>query len=167
MIVRALRPVPADTDAAAPAAEVPAAVGVSTTVTETAAAALPTGPVQIPAELAASTVVDPTTLSSAAGTGGDKTSGPVSTANAVCPTRSGTVQQTLATNSGLWGLDRIDTATPSFDGRYSYSSRGAGVNVFVADTGVMVSRGGAGSSEGAGGKQALTRNLLRRLCPAG
>jgi Subtilase family/Peptidase inhibitor I9 len=35
-----------------------------------------------------------------------------------------------------WGLDRIDQRSPALDGRYSYYRTGAGVNVYVIDSGI-------------------------------
>lgn len=44
-----------------------------------------------------------------------------------------------------WGLDRIDQRARSLDGRYSYSSSGAGVRVYVVDTGIATSHAEFGS----------------------
>jgi subtilisin family serine protease len=37
-----------------------------------------------------------------------------------------------------WGLDRIDQRTPVFDGYYDYTLGGRGVNVYLLDTGIMI-----------------------------
>lgn len=47
--------------------------------------------------------------------------------------------QPIALSSGLWGLDRIDEVDLPLDGQYEYGSNGAGVNVYVVDTGIDVS----------------------------
>jgi subtilisin family serine protease len=36
-----------------------------------------------------------------------------------------------------WGLDHIDSKPPGFDGRYVYPGSGAGVNVYILDTGAQ------------------------------
>jgi subtilisin family serine protease len=42
-------------------------------------------------------------------------------------------------NPPSWGLDRIDQASLPLNSSYSYTSTGAGVNVYVIDTGVRIS----------------------------
>lgn len=39
-------------------------------------------------------------------------------------------------NNATWGLDRLDTRTPSYDMQYNYSSTGAGVHAYVLDSGL-------------------------------
>lgn len=54
------------------------------------------------------------------------------------------------TDGGLWGLDRIDDrSSPRLDNNYSYTSTGAGVRVYIIDTGIRTSHqafGGRASS---------------------
>lgn len=38
--------------------------------------------------------------------------------------------------AGNWGLDRIDQASPTYDSRYSYTTTGAGVDIYIIDTGI-------------------------------
>ena len=45
--------------------------------------------------------------------------------------------QTISSR-GLWGLDRIDQRTLPLDNRYSYLGTGAGVRVYIIDTGIDV-----------------------------
>jgi subtilisin family serine protease len=42
-------------------------------------------------------------------------------------------------NSSLWGLDRIDQRTKTLNSAYNYASTGAGVKVYVVDTGIDTS----------------------------
>ncbi len=42
------------------------------------------------------------------------------------------------TEAGLWGLDRIDDqVNPTLDNNYSYTATGAGVKVYIIDTGIL------------------------------
>lgn len=38
--------------------------------------------------------------------------------------------------AGNWGLDRIDQASPTYDSRYNYTTTGAGVDIYIIDTGI-------------------------------
>lgn len=38
--------------------------------------------------------------------------------------------------AGNWGLDRIDQASSTYDSRYSYTTTGAGVDIYIIDTGI-------------------------------
>ena len=38
--------------------------------------------------------------------------------------------------AGNWGLDRIDQASSTLDARYNYTSTGAGVDIYIIDTGI-------------------------------
>lgn len=42
-------------------------------------------------------------------------------------------------NTSLWGLDRIDQRTKTLNSAYNYASTGAGVKVYVVDSGIDVS----------------------------
>jgi hypothetical protein len=53
------------------------------------------------------------------------------------------VDQTIAAPSGSdwstagnWGLDRINQASSTYDSRYSYTTTGAGVDIYIIDTGI-------------------------------
>lgn len=39
-------------------------------------------------------------------------------------------------NAGNWGLDRIDQASSTYDSRYNYTTTGAGVDIYIIDTGI-------------------------------
>ena len=45
--------------------------------------------------------------------------------------------QILRIASVEWNLDRIDQRSPALDGRYNHATAGAGVTVYVLDTGVL------------------------------
>ncbi|MEI8160081.1 MAG: S8 family serine peptidase, partial [Actinomycetes bacterium] len=40
------------------------------------------------------------------------------------------------TNAGNWGLDRIDQTSTPLDARYNYTTTGAGVDMYIIDTGI-------------------------------
>lgn len=44
----------------------------------------------------------------------------------------------IASSTSIWGLDRVDQRSGR-DGRYSFDAEGAGVNVYVVDTGLLMS----------------------------
>jgi len=43
------------------------------------------------------------------------------------------------TTAGNWGLDRIDQASTPLDARYNYTTTGAGVDIYIIDTGIRLS----------------------------
>jgi subtilisin family serine protease len=46
------------------------------------------------------------------------------------------VSQTAVQNSPTWGLDRIDQLAKVGDGKYNYGYTGAGVDIYIIDTGI-------------------------------
>ena len=51
-------------------------------------------------------------------------------------------QNSRSLNSDIpWNLDRIDQRSDVLDGKYSFNSTGKNVNVYVIDTGILVSHG--------------------------
>lgn len=46
----------------------------------------------------------------------------------------------ISSSTSIWGLDRVDQRSGK-DGQYSISDEGAGVNVYVVDTGLLLSHG--------------------------
>ncbi len=44
--------------------------------------------------------------------------------------------QDTQTKPPAWGLDRIDSGSPTFDARYTYDSDGSGTRIYVVDTGI-------------------------------
>ena len=53
------------------------------------------------------------------------------------PDRVVSNKQTVQTNVDAWGLDRVDTRELVLDKRYTYNNDGAGVSVYVIDTGIL------------------------------
>jgi subtilisin family serine protease len=47
------------------------------------------------------------------------------------------VEETDSQSNVGWGLDRIDQRTVTYDNTFSYSTTGAGVNIYILDSGVM------------------------------
>lgn len=47
-----------------------------------------------------------------------------------------TVSQAISSQTGNWGLDRIDQETKNLDGNYTYSSSGLGVTAYIVDSGI-------------------------------
>lgn len=53
--------------------------------------------------------------------------------------RDGPVRATDTQTSAPWGLDRVDQRSRPLDGSYTYDQTGAGISVYVIDTGVRAS----------------------------
>jgi subtilisin family serine protease len=54
------------------------------------------------------------------------------------------VQATATQSNATWGLDRIDQRALPLSGTFTYTPTGAGVNVYIIDTGIRLSHGDFG-----------------------
>ncbi|HZG43267.1 MAG TPA: S8 family peptidase, partial [Longimicrobium sp.] len=54
------------------------------------------------------------------------------------------VQATATQSNATWGLDRVDQRALPLSGTYTYTPTGAGVNVYIIDTGIRLSHGDFG-----------------------
>ncbi|GAX15429.1 proprotein convertase subtilisin/kexin type 9 [Fistulifera solaris] len=73
----------------------------------------------------------------------------------VVPNIKLTVANMAQSNPPSWGLDRIDQERPFLDNQYSYTQTGAGVQVYIFDTGIRTTH------EDFGGRASCGLNVIR------